>query len=218
MNLFTSCLRMPRPANKKIIAIDIDEVIAIHVPAFIEFSNKRWGTSLRVEDYDDHWAKMWEIDHEEVAKRTEEMDREKLASSLEPIKDAKPVLEKLTADYKLVVTTARRTSMTAETLEWIDKYFPGIFQEVHFAGMWDRLDSNKAIDISSKATKAELLLEISADYLVDDHPKHCFAAARAGIKTVLFGDYPWSRNLKLPKGVVRAKNWQEVLEYFDESR
>lgn len=205
----------PNPGSRETIAVDIDDVIAIHVPAFIEFSNKRWGTNLKLKDYDDHWAKMWEIDHKEVAKRTVEMDKEKLATSLKPVKGATLVLKKLAENCKLVVTTARRSSMTQETLDWINKYFPEIFDEVHFAGMWDKLDSNKDIDLSSRATKNELLLEVGADYLVDDHPKHCFAAAGAGIKSVLFGDYPWNIDMELPEGVTRAKTWKDVLEYFD---
>ena len=63
-------------------------------------------------------------------------------------------------------------------------------------------------------TKAEICAEIGADYLVDDQPKHCLAAAKAGIKTILFGDYKWNRDTKLMPNMVRAKNWQEVLEYF----
>jgi hypothetical protein len=33
---------------------------------------------------------------------------------------------------------------------------------------------------------------------------------------IAFGDYPWHDRGELPEGVVRAKNWKEVLEYFDE--
>ena len=66
-----------------------------------------------------------------------------------------------------------------------------------------------------KATKADIVKQIGADYLIDDQPKHCFAAAEAGITSLLFGDYRWNRNVKLPEGVVKVRTWHEVLEYFD---
>jgi len=79
--------------------------------------------------------------------------------------------------------------------------------------MWDRTDLH--ILERLKGTKNDVIKQIGADYLIDDQPKHCIAAAKAGIKTVLFGDYKWNRDLKLRKNMVRARNWQEVLEYFN---
>ena len=64
-------------------------------------------------------------------------------------------------------------------------------------------------------TKGELARDLKVDYLVDDQPKHCLSAAEHGVKTVLFGDHKVGRNLRLPTGVIRARNWREVLEYFD---
>ncbi|HLA48993.1 MAG TPA: hypothetical protein VJY84_00415, partial [Candidatus Saccharimonadales bacterium] len=63
--------------------------------------------------------------------------------------------------------------------------------------------------------KAEVCREIGADYLVDDQPKHCLAAADAGITALLFGDYKWTRVNNLPKNVIKVRNWPAVLEYFN---
>ena len=32
---------------------------------------------------------------------------------------------------------------------------------------------------------------------------------------LLFGDYIWSRGVELKKNMVKVKDWQEVLEYFN---
>ena len=42
--------------GRKVIAIDLDDVLAAHVESFVAFSNERYGTSLQVDDYSDHWA------------------------------------------------------------------------------------------------------------------------------------------------------------------
>ncbi|MGH7240930.1 MAG: hypothetical protein ACREGB_01390, partial [Candidatus Saccharimonadales bacterium] len=82
---------------------------------------------------------------------------------------------------------------------------------IHLTGFYD--NGNLA---GVHRTKDQLLTELGADYLIDDQPKHCFAAAAAGITSVLYGDYAWSRGVgTLPEGVVRAANWSEVQEYFD---
>jgi uncharacterized HAD superfamily protein len=60
--------------SKPTIAIDIDDVLADNAKEFIEFSNRRWGTSLMAEDYDEHWGKLWQVDHEEVERRANEYD------------------------------------------------------------------------------------------------------------------------------------------------
>jgi uncharacterized HAD superfamily protein len=64
-------------------------------------------------------------------------------------------------------------------------------------------------------TKTKILAEIGANYLIDDQPKHCIAAAEAGITALLFGDYKWNKDIELKTNMVRVKNWQEVTEYFD---
>jgi uncharacterized HAD superfamily protein len=39
--------------TRQSIAIDIDDVVVAHVDAFIEFSNKNYGTNYTIEDYVD---------------------------------------------------------------------------------------------------------------------------------------------------------------------
>ena len=195
--------------SKKTIAVDIDDVLAINVPAFIEFSNQRWKTNLTIEDFTEDWRTMWEVDTETLAARVKELDDQKLVAGFEHFKDATETLAALKRKFKLVITTSRRRVLIPQTTDWINNYFPDLFEEIHHAGIWDKLEKQ-----AYQATKAELCRQIGADYLIDDHPKHCFAAAEAGIPSLLFGEYPWNKGSKLPDGVSRVKNWQEVGEYF----
>lgn len=200
----------PKPASKPVIAIDVDEVLALNAPGFVDFSNRRWGTSLKPEDYHEHWAELWQVNEEESEKRAVEYHASGTIRDLEAISDAKQVLEKLSNSYKLVVLTSRRAIVEKDTRDWLATNFRGVFDEIHFAGIWDKVTKGRM-----NMTKASLLRELGADYFIDDQPRHCFAAAEAGIKVLLFGDYKWNHGLDLPKGVTWTKNWQEVLEYFD---
>lgn len=194
---------------KQTIAIDIDDVLAVNVPSFIKYSNKKWGTNLSIDDYDEYWGKMWKVDDTEMRRRGDEYHGSGVFGTYDHYPEAKPVLERLAKKYKLVITTARQIVLQKETLEWIDQYFPGIFSEVHFAGMWDELTPE-----SHLATKAELCQSIGADYLIDDQPKHCIGAADVGLQALVFGEYPWNKHLKESDKITRVRNWQDIAEYF----
>ena len=175
--------------RRKTIAVDIDDVLAVNAQAFLAYSNEKWGTRLTIDDFSENWATMWGVDHPAVIVRSEKIIEDKLFSSFEHFDDALPVLRKLTKKYNLVIATSRRTLLVKDTLEWINQYFPDIFSEIYYAGIWD--DDTKRQHAHLK-TKGDLVKQIGANYLIDDQPKHCIAAARAGVKTVLFGDYPWN--------------------------
>lgn len=36
--------------SKKVIAVDLDDVLSASAPAYVKFSNERWETNLTVED------------------------------------------------------------------------------------------------------------------------------------------------------------------------
>ena len=211
MNSFPKSPKMPNPADKPTIAVDIDDVLGLSADEFIRYTNKKWGTNLTVEDYDEHWAKVWKIDNEEAADRLAVEYIEHSTHLVKSHKDALEVLTELSQNYKLVIATARRLRFQSDTKAWINNHFGDLFSEIHYAKIWDEVSKERI-----QATKTEVLRQIGAKYLIDDQPKHCIAAAEAGIKTILFGDYGWNREIKLLPNMTRAKNWQEVLEYFDE--
>jgi 5'(3')-deoxyribonucleotidase len=133
-----------------------------------------------------------------------------LATSYRLLTGGKEVLQELKKDYRLVILTSRREMVKDETLAWLNDVFADVFSEVHFTGFWDTVSEDRYF-----LTKGELAKQIGADYLIDDQPKHCFAAAEAGVASILFGDYAHSRALELPEGVTRCKDWAAVQEYFE---
>lgn len=198
-------------SEKPTIAVDIDDVIAAHAPAFIKWTNEKYGTNLTVDDYHDHWGEVWQVDYEEREKRALEYHQTDYIGTYGVVDGASEALANLKDRFKLVILTTRRKSIDKLTRDWIQKYYPDTFDEVVFAGFFDAPTQD-----SVHMTKGEMAKSIGAEYLIDDQLKHCMAAAKIGIKSLLFGNYPWNQADDLPPGVTRVKDWQEVLESLNE--
>lgn len=198
---------------KPVIAVDIDDVLARHVTIFVEFSNQQWGTNLTTEDYDENWAKLWHVDEVELMRRADIFHRSGVLAQCQPIDGALPALRHLKQDFRLIVITSRRIQVETETLAWINQNYPDIFEEIHFAGIWDAI--NVKSDIMAQSTKAALCQQLGANYLIDDQFKHCHAAAESGVASLLFGDYGWNRQAVLVPGITRVIDWQAVEGYFN---
>lgn len=197
--------------KKQTIAVDIDDTIARSAETWVSYSNETWGTHLTVEDYLENWGEMWGISDDAVRVRAHHLHTSGVVSTFEPYQEARDVLLELAKSYRLIVVTSRNSLTKDHTFEWLNTHFDGVFDSIHLTGFFD--NGNLA---GVHKTKGELLTELGADFLIDDQPKHCFAAAELGIRSVLYGDYAWSRSIDvLPEGVVKAANWPEVLEYFD---
>lgn len=178
---------------------------------FVDYSNEHWGTGLTIESYSENWHPLWQVDAVE-GKRREGVILDMFVTS-EPFAEVRHVLEGLTEKYTLVVTTSRSNSIADQTKNWLDRHYDGIFTDAHFAGIWDGDNSQGHEKLN--LTKADLLKKIGATHLIDDHPKHCFAAAKIGIPAILFGEYPWNRDVELPDNVTRCIDWQAVQDHFD---
>lgn len=201
---------MSQQKNKQTIAIDLDDVLALNAQEFVNFSNRTWGTNLTIDDFQEDFHKMWGISNDEINKRMHRYIAEEIAADYAHFEEAVPVLKKLSQRYDLVVVTSRRKKLLELTAKWVERYFPGIFKDVHHSGFFDDLH-----DGSYHMTKAQICQDIGADYLIDDQLKHCIAVAEAGIQALLFGEYSWNRATELPERVTRVHNWKDVERSFD---
>lgn len=192
--------------TKASIAIDLDDVLSNHVEAFVNFSNKTYGTNLSIEDYRDNWNELWKVSIKEAKKRVEEFHKPEIVASYDAKKEAKAALKKLKENYDLYIVSVRVETLKDITQTWIDNNFPGIFTDIHLVKHWA---------VKERTTKADVCKQIGATYLIDDQPLHCIEAADAGIQALLFGDYSWNKNIELKKGMTRCKNWNEVINYFE---
>ncbi|CAN5131216.1 hypothetical protein BH09PAT3_BH09PAT3_6230 [soil metagenome] len=198
-------------AKKPIIAVDIDDVLAISAAGWVAYSNQKWGTNLTPEDYDEDWPKMWKVDLAEGQERAKHIHTTSgIVTAFEHDQTARKVLDHLSERFELVITTSRHKLLNHETLTWIDQHFNGVFTNIHFAGIFDSGHKDPI-----NMTKADLIESVNADYLIDDQPKHCFAVAKRGKQAILFGEYTWNKDVEVVPGVTRCLDWAAVQEYFD---
>ncbi|MBI4033538.1 hypothetical protein HY379_00905 [Candidatus Saccharibacteria bacterium] len=193
--------------ERETIAVDVDDVIAAHAEAFVEFSNECYGTHLAASDYTEHWHRLWRADNKEVERRATEFHTPERTIRYQRMHDAAVVLGDLSLKRDLVIVTARPYGLVETTRQWLDQNFPNVFSGYNFVPIWTP---------GNKITKADICKQIGADYLVDDLARHCNVAAEVGVQALLFGDYPWNQDDDLHPSVVRIKNWPEVGKYFDE--
>lgn len=195
----------------KAIAVDIDDVISASAEGFLTWSNEQLGTNLTIDDYQEHWGQMWQVDHEEVIRRAHAYYASGHQEKFAPIDDAYDVLRALKERFRLIIITSRRDSGSGLTDAWIKKHYEGIFEDIVFSGFYNAITED-----SFHRTKGDIAKQTGVDFLIDDQLKHAVAAAEVGIPSVLFGNYPWNQADALPEGVVRAHGWKDVLNFFND--
>ena len=112
--------------------------------------------------------------------------------------------------YRLVIITARNEHVRNASWEWVQRYFPGHFEEIictsQFANQ-QRLDGtvNQTKVPPKKLSKAEVCIRIGARLLIDDSLENALACAEyfthsgdcVPPSVLLFGGYQWNKRLSL---------------------
>jgi len=207
--------------QKPIIAVDIDDVLTHSAEAVIEFSNVRWGAGVTLDDYDEDWRKLWGLtapeQEAEMHRRAQEIrDAEVIGERLIPRQGAERVLNLLRQNARVFAVTSRRRAVEPATRRWVEKHLGNAIEEFHFAGIYDDdAKQHTTLDSRIAATKHDILSRVRPDYFIDDQPKHCEAALKLGIKTIIFGDYIWNKATNFEnKGAIRCATWRDVEKYF----
>lgn len=196
--------------SKPIIAVDIDDVLSRTADKIIAYGNKTWGHIHTLDDFTEKLQDMWQVDESEAQRRWLEYMDSGVFETYDVIPQAKDVLRYLSDRYRIIAVTSRRVSLMGVTEEWLAVNYAGIIEEVVPALIFGEGKKD-----SHLLTKAEVLQKVAADYHIDDQPKHCIGAASVGITGILYGGYPWNRDVEIPDGVVRCDDWQAIKEYFD---
>jgi len=199
---------MPKAANKSIIAVDIDEVLMPHFQDLIEWYNQKYNTRLTLKNNHPTDPIPWgTTDYNEAIRRVQGFFETSEFKHSQPFMESIEAIKILNAKHELVIVTGRDNIIEESTNSWINKHYGKAFSKTYFTARYSLEGRSK--------DKADILIDIKAEYLIDDALHNCVAAAKNGLTALLFGDYVWNRAKNLPQGVVRVKGWQEVLEYFN---
>ena len=198
--------------KKKVIAIDVDHVLADSTEALRLVVNERLNVNLLPEhykipgDYWNHYEEVWRrhgVDDQISLEDIEPM-MEANQSHVLPHRGAEKVLQILSKQYSLIIVTSRPYSWRSATENWLANNFPRIFSKVLFTN---------DLKNSTPKSKGQLCAENDVSWLIDDNIEHAKSAIGHNINVVLFGDYGWHH--KAPADITRCRDWAAVLEYFD---
>ncbi len=182
----------------RVVAVDIDDVLFPLVPHLTAFVNARLATNIRLDQYSTYdFSRVWNISRDEAVDLAElYLDVHPL--DLAPLQSAADAVARLRSGYRLVVVTSREERFRAKTEAWLDRHFPGSFDEVAMTGNHYR--GNGCL------SKGDVCRDMGVEYLIDDHPRHLSSARSRGVRGILFGDYPWQREYPA-QGRRRVPSW-----------
>ena len=175
-------------AGRKIICVDMDEVIADALGEHITRYNRDFHEKLTVADLHGRW--IWDfVPPERLAMLERYMRSEDFFAGLEVMPHAQRVLERLQEQYEVYIATAAMevpTSFTSK-FEWLKQHFPFIRpSHIVFCG-------DKGI--------------LRGDYLIDDNPRQLRRFRGEGIL------YSAPANVFV-SGFRRVNNWLEIEKLF----
>lgn len=190
-----------------IIGIDLDEVLASHLAAVIDYHNATHGTALTREQF--HSPRFWEVwggTREEAIRKVDAFYQTPYFKESLPMPGAQEAIRALAEQHTLHVITARPETIADDTQAWIDRHFPGLFSGIHFANHYS---------ISGvERTKLSLCDALHVELLVDDSPDFALECVSPQ-RPVLLLDHPWNRAAPLPPGIHRCQSWAEVVVKID---
>ena len=196
---------MPQ-GDKPVLAVDVDDVLYPLVSLFVEYHNTYHGTTTAAEQFHHYvFEKDLDITKDQFIERFRAFGAAGGFVDGPPMADTQEAIRRLSEKYDLVIVTSRWQDWEEDTIAWLKEHFPDSFSKIHFANShtWHRGD---------KLDKASICQELGAVAFLDDSPKNVELVSNVGIKSLLFGDYPWNRNAQLPANGQRVKDWNEVRE------
>jgi uncharacterized HAD superfamily protein len=186
------------------IGIDIDEVLAYFLPALIKYHNTTYGTTLKCEHFLSYrFWETWGGTKEDSIQKVYDFFKTNIFKNLEPVNYSQEAVNILKKNNDLIIITARQEEVIEITQKWIDEYFPNMFSDIFFTNSF----SKTGVSISKKqicdSQGVEVLIEDS-----DENAKECYHQNRK----IFLIDYPWNRNIILPKEVSRVNSWNEIIQ------
>ena len=184
--------------TKQKIAIDFDDTLFATAKSTIDHYNKHYGTDLTEYHFNNkEFISDWGNDINQIMSRINKFLGSPEAENIQPIDGAIESVQYLNKYFELHIVTARDSSLAQITHRMTDEHFPNIFKSIHFSSPYS--DNPK--------TKAEILKDLGAIYLIDDNPEHAQSVANENIPVVLFGDYIWQKDFNFHRNIKRALTW-----------
>lgn len=183
------------------IGFDLDDVLINFNDSLLSYDNARFGTNHER----DHRKSLdvsglWLCDEDEAMERVIDFYRSEEHENIVPIEGSVEVIKKLKDNYKLFIVTARHDEIKNETLDLVEKHFPGMFDDVYFTNQYSRS--------GLKRSKGEICYEIGVKIFVDDSIHNAEDISSLGIPVLLFNT-PWNQ-IEVREPIKRVHSWEEI--------
>ena len=178
------------------VAIDIDEVLVPFLKPMSKYHNK----TITKTKYSYVYRDISDITEEESQKMVQEFYRSKDFTQLTPIKGAQKAMYKLRrCANKMYIVTGRQDVVREETEDWINTFFPNVFNDVILTNSYTPYE----------VKKADICRALNIGLIIDDNKGICDHCIENGVNALNFiGDdeiYPWCE-----ESDISIKGWDEL--------
>ena len=178
------------------IAVDVDEVL---VPFLFPMAKWRGLTMPRKEKYSYLYRDICSIPEGESQKMVRAFYSSQAFKNLKPIPGAHKKLTLLREQTDKIYVVTGRQNIARETTEWwLDKYFPGIFDDLILTNSFTPFEIKKV----------DVCRSLALDTIIDDSIGICTDCISNGINAIHFvGEdvYPWCEETN-----ISVKKWDEI--------
>lgn len=190
---------------KKIIGVDIDDVVFGFNEALGVWHNRLHGTSYERKDIVSYeFEGLWQCTYDEVRQRVADFYQSDEHYVALPIPGAIEGLHELKKKNTLVAVSARPEAVRGLTVDWLCRNGAiNVFDAIHFLGHHHEPGERKV-------SKAEICKEVGIEIFIDDSLVHATTIAWSGVPVLLL-DTPWNQAI-VPDLVTRVYSWDEILE------
>ena len=203
--------------SKRVIAVDLDEVLGEFVPQLLQYHNAHYGTSLRLSDFHSYqFMDVWGGTRDEAVAKVYHFFTTPYFLSMPPIPAAYDTLHDLSHRFTYHIVTARQHFIEPQTRTWIAQHYPHTFTSLLFGNHYGQSGAAR--------TKAEMCQEIGASVLIDDSADHARSVSGVVDWVLLFdrdGTYMWNKGRKeydedMPANVKRIHSWAEIRAFLEQ--
>jgi deoxypyrimidine-specific 5' nucleotidase type C protein (NT5C) len=185
------------------IAVDVDGVLFPFVQSYLDDVRARTGRIIPFESLTNF--EFWPLIGPDRAAVFADVDRFILqpgTQSITPIPGAVETVAALSFTREVVAVTARPPALHGATKSWLAAHFGPTIT--------DCIATNDAALGDGVVRKAAVCVELGVDLFIDDHLDYVVACAARGIRSFLFGRYPWNAAEALPTNVERVADWADI--------
>jgi hypothetical protein len=185
------------------IAIDIDEVLVPFLSPMARYHGEKSG--IRKTDkpkYSYVYRDIFNVTEKESQKMVQEFYKSAQFKVLQPIRGSQKAMLTIRRDAKkMYIVTGRQDVVREDTEIWIDKFFPGIFDDIILTNSYT----------PNEVKKVDICRSLNIDLIIDDNKSICDECVDSGMTALNFVGihdedlYPWCEESE-----ISIKGWNSL--------